>query len=123
MRSLWRGHKKEMKIIHRRPVAFSNSLTGTVTNAYADILDWPCLGVFAKTIHLKNTGGMVTLKYKVLSYAHAGGIPWEEVAETDLVASSWAQIFLDHAHAAVKVQVKTVAGTTGYQLDYNGAKR
>ena len=123
-RSLWGGRKKEMNIIHRRPVAFSNTLTSTTVNAYADALDWPCLGFPAKTIHLKNTDGANALKYKVLTYAHAGGLPYEELAEVVLAVGDTKQIILEHAYAAVKVQVKSSVGDSHatYQLDYNGAK-
>ena len=123
-RSLWRGRKKEMKTIHRRPVAFSNSLTGTTVNAYADALDWLCLGLLSKVIHLKNTDGANALKYKVLTYTHAGGLPYEEIAEVVLAVGDTKQIILEYAYAAIKVQVKSSVGGdhATYQLDYNGAK-
>lgn len=109
-------------IANNVPDGLSNSVTDTTVDAYADALDWPCLGFSNKNIHLKNTDGANALKYKVLTYAHAGGLPYEEVAETEITAGNMAQIILQYAYAAVKVQVKSSVGGSHatYQLDYNG---
>ena len=44
-----------VEIANNVPDGLSNSATGTTANAYADALDWPCLGVHSKSIHLKKT--------------------------------------------------------------------
>lgn len=112
------------EIANNVPDGISDSLIGTTVNDYADALDWPCLGLPSKAIHLKNTDGANALKYKVLTYAHAGGLPYEEIAETVLAFGDTKQIILEYAYAAVKVQVKSSVGDShaNYQLDYNGAK-
>jgi len=103
----------------------SNPLTGITINDYADALDWPCLGIPSKNIHLSNTHGANALKYKVLTYAHKNGKSYEEVSETSLVAGDLAQIILEYGYAQVKVQVKSgVADAHAtYELDYTGNKR
>ena len=111
-----------VEIANNVPDGLSNSATGETVNAYADALDWPCLGVHSKNIHLKNTHATRALKYKVLTYAHAGGLSYEEVAETSLAAEDTAQIILLYPYAAVKVQVKSSVTSTPatYQVDYDG---
>lgn len=111
-----------VEIANNVPDGLSDSVTGTTADAYADALDWPCLGFTDKNIALKNTDGANALKYKVLTYAHAGGLPYEEVAETALAIGVTAQIILQYAYAAVKVQVKSSVGGSHatYQVDYNG---
>lgn len=112
----------KLQIIIDTVPAVTISDTGTTVNAYADSLDWPCSGFSNKNIHLKNTDGANALKYKVLTYAYAGGLPYEEVAETILAIGDTAQIILQYAYAAVKVQVKSSVGDSHatYQLDYDG---
>lgn len=105
---------------NRRADGFSDTLTGTTVDAYADALNLPCLGFPSKTIHLKNTDDANALKFKVLTYAYAGGLPYEEIAETILAVGDITQIILEYAYAAVKVQVKSSVGGSHatYQLDY-----
>ena len=111
-----------VEIANNVPDGLSNSVTGTTVNAYADALDWPCLGVPSKTIHLKNTDAANALKYKLLTYAHASGLSYEEVVETTLAIGDIAQIVLLYPYATVKVQVKSSVTNdhATYQLDYNG---
>ena len=111
-----------VEIANNVPDGLSNSIIGTTVNDYVDALDWPCLGVPSKTIHLKNTDAANALKYKVLTYAHVDGSPYEEVAETVLAIGDIAQIILLYPYAAVKVQVKSSVTNVHatYQLDYNG---
>ena len=112
----------KLQIIIDAPFGVTDSDTGTTTNDYANALDWPCTGLTSKAIHLKNTHGANALKYNVLTYAHSGGIPYEEVAETLLAFGDIAQIVLLYQYAAVKVQVKSSVTDdhATYQLDYNG---
>lgn len=112
------------ELVNWGPYAISKPLTGESVNAYADALDWSCLGFASKTIHLKNTHGANALKYKVLTYAHAGGLPYEEVAETELAHGDIVQIILEYAYAAVKVQVKSSVPDSHatYELEYDGLK-
>ena len=111
-----------VEIANNVPAGLSNSVTGETVNAYADALDWPCLGVHSKAIHLKNTHATRALKYQVLTYAHAGGVDYEEVAETSLAALDTAQIILLYPYAAVRVQVKSSSLNTPatYQVDHDG---
>ena len=111
-----------VEIANNVPDGLSNSIIGTTVNAYADALDWPCLGVPSKTIHLKNTDAANALKYKVLTYAHVDGSLYEEVAEAVLAIGDITQIILLYPYAAVKVQVKSSATNdhATSQLDYNG---
>ena len=100
----------------------SDSLLGSACSAYAIILDFPCLGILQKTIHLKNTDSVLSLKYRVLTYAHTtdDAIPYEEVAETVLAAGDVAQIVLNYAYARVVIEAIRVTDDCPYQLDYVG---
>jgi hypothetical protein len=111
-----------IEIANNVPDGISNSTTGTTVNAYADALDWPCLGFSNKTVHLKNTDGANALKYKLLSYAYKDGNVHEEVAETILVAGAVAQLTLTKALAQVKIQVKSSVGAAHatFQVDFTG---
>ena len=109
-------------VVNNVPAGISDSLTGTTANDYTTALNWGCLGFSHKTINLKNTDGANALKYKVFTYAYVGGLPYEEVAETSLVAADTAQIILLYPYAAVKVQVKSSVTNTPatYQVDFDG---
>ena len=112
----------KLQIIVDAPFGVTDSDTGTTTNDYANALDWPCTGLTSKAIHLKNTDAANALKYKVLTYAHASGLSYEEVVETTLAIGDIAQIVLLYPYATVKVQVKSSVTNdhATYQLDYNG---
>ena len=104
------------------PDGLSNEATGSTVNAYADALNWPCLGFTKKVIHLKNTDGANALKYKLLTYAYKDGNEYEEVAETVLAAGDTAQFVLNNVYAQVKVRVKSSVGGSHatFVLDYTG---
>lgn len=112
------------ELVNWGPYAISDSIPGTTINDYVDALDWFCLGFPSKTIHLKNTDDANALKYKVFTYTYAGGVPYEEVAETVLAHGGTAQIILVYAYAAVKVQVKSSVPDSHatYELEYDGLK-
>ena len=112
-------------IVNNVPVGLSDSLNGTTTNDYVTILSWGCLGFGNKNIHLKNTDAANALKYKMLTYAHKDGNPYEEVAETSLAAGDLAQIILEYGYAQVKIQIKSSVGGAHatYEFDYTGNKR
>ena len=114
-----------VEIANNVPDGISNPLSGSTINDYVDALDWQCLGTPSKTIHLKNTHGANALKYKVFTYAHKDGNPYEEVSETVLAAGDTAQVLLSYGYAQVKVQVKSSVGGAHatYVLDYTGNKR
>jgi len=100
----------------------SDSISGSASSAYTAIIDFPCLGILYKTIHLKNTDSVLSLKYRVLTYAHTteSAIPYEEVAETVLAAGDVAQIVLNYAYARIIVEAMRVTDDCPYQLDYVG---
>ena len=98
----------------------SNSLTGVVTASYADALNWLCLGFAFKTIIIKNTHGSLTMKYKVWSFAHKGGLEHAEVTEATLNAGAQAKHNFEHADGALRVEVIDGTGHATYQLDYVG---
>lgn len=115
-----------MGVYKNQPVAIINdNPAGTTVNAYADALDWRCLGYQNKNITLKNTHGSYALKYKVLTYAFLAGNEYTEVAETTLAAGDTAQIILQNEYAQVKVQVKSSATNNHatYQINYIGDPR
>ena len=100
----------------------SDSISGSASSAYTAIIDFPCLGILHKTVHLKNTDSVLSLKYRVLTYAHTtdDAIPYEEVAETVLAAGDVAQIVLNYAYARIIVEAMRVTDDCPYQLDYVG---
>lgn len=99
-----------VEIANNVPDGISNITTGTTVNAYADALDWPCLGFTKKNIHFKNTHVANALKYKLLTYAYKDGNEYEEVSETVLAAGDTAQFVLNSVYAQVKLQVKSSVG-------------
>ena len=111
-----------VEIANNVPDGLSEEETGATVNAYADALNWLCLGFTKKTIHLKNTHGANALKYKLLTYAYKDGNEYEEVAETVLAAGDTAQFVLNNVYAQVKVQVKSSVGGSPatFNLDYTG---
>jgi hypothetical protein len=62
------------------------STTGTTTAVYSDALDWIATEMGEKTILLKNTGSIESLKYKLTGYAGENGIAVEIVDENNLLA-------------------------------------
>lgn len=100
----------------------SNGDTGLTSNAYADALNWNCLGFTKKMIHLKNIHGANALKYKLLTYAFKDGNEYEEVAETVLSAGDTAQFVLNNVYAQIKVQVKSSVGGNHatFNLNFTG---
>lgn len=109
---------------HPAAVISDNPIDMTI-NAYADALNWLCHGYQKKNIHLKNTHGTNTLKYKILTYAYEDGNEYEEIPETALAAGDTAQIILNNTYAQVKVQVKSSVGGSHatYEVDYIGDPR
>jgi len=100
----------------------SNSISGSTLNAYADALDWGCLGFTKKVIHLKNTDVANALKYKLLTYAYKDGNEYEEVSETALASGDTAQFILINAYAQVKLQVKSSVASSHatFEIDFTG---
>ena len=110
------------EIANNVPDGLSDEITGATVNAYANALNWPCIGFTKKVIHLKNTDVANALKYKLLTYAYNGGNEYEEVAETVLVAGDTAQFVLNYVYAQVIVQVKSSVGGSHatFVLNYTG---
>ncbi|MDO9333408.1 MAG: hypothetical protein Q7T57_02660 [Dehalococcoidales bacterium] len=96
------------------------SMTGTTTASYASALDWKVEELREKTIVLKNTHASVSLKYKLLVYASAGGVAGEEVPETTLAAGEIAKMQLLKQWARLVLQVMDGSGHATYQVDYIG---
>lgn len=93
---------------------------GTTTGSYVSALDWPVAELGAKTVLLKNTHGSLSLKYKLLFYAVAGGDAKELVAEATLLTGEVAEFHYDRQWARLVVQVINGSGAAPYQLDYEG---
>lgn len=110
------------EIANNVPDGISDVLTGSTVNAYAAALDWPCLGLTKKTIHLENTHGANALKYKLLTYVYKDGTEYEEVSETVLAAGDTAQFVLNNVYAQVKLQVKSSASGSHatFVVDFTG---
>ena len=110
------------EVANNIPDGLSDEVSGATVNAYADALNWPCLGLTKKTIHLKNTHVANALKYKLLTYVYEDGNEYEEVAETVLAAGDTAQFVLHYAYAQVKIQVKSSVGDSHatFVVDFTG---
>jgi hypothetical protein len=117
---MWWEQQKMTEIANNVPAGLSDSLTGVTTASYADALLWSCLGFMFKTIIIKNTDSAKTMKYKVWSIAHKGGLEHAEVTETTLGTGAQAKHNFEHADAALRVEVKDGTGHATYQLDYTG---
>jgi hypothetical protein len=95
-------------------------LTGTVTAAYVAALDWLTPELGAKTMLLENTHVTLTLKYKLLGYAHADGRSITLVAETTLLPAEVAEFHYDKQWDRLILQVIDGTGHATYALDYSG---
>jgi len=96
------------------------SLTGTVTAAYVSAIDWTVAELAAKTMLLENTHATLTLKYKLLAYAHAAGRPVTLVAETTLSPAEVAEFHYANQWDRLVLQVMDGSGHATYNLDYAG---
>jgi len=96
------------------------STSGTAAAAYATALDWLAVHLALKTMLLKNTHATLSLKYKLLGYAHENGIAKELVAETTLLAGEVAEFHYDRQWHRLVLQVIDGSGHATYQLDYEG---
>ena len=94
--------------------------SGTTTAAYVAALDWPTSELSAKTMLLENTHATLTLKYKLLAYAHAEGRSITLVAETILSPASIAEFHYDRQWDRLVLQVIDGTGHATYNLDYSG---
>jgi hypothetical protein len=98
----------------------NGSETGTTTASYATALDWKASDLGQKTMLLKNTHGSLSLKYKLLGYAAAGGVSKELVAETTLLAGEVAEFHYDRQWHRLVLQVTDGSGHATYAVDYEG---
>jgi hypothetical protein len=100
----------------------SGSTTGTTSDDYVAGLTLDALGFLSKRIAIKNTGGVNTLKFKILSHYAESGVDVTEKAETTLAPGvSWASTTeLEHACNDIEVDVASNVGSaaTTYQIEY-----
>ena len=96
------------------------SKTGTTTASYVSAFDWNVSELGQKTMLLKNTHGSLSLKYKFLGYAAAGGVAKELVTETTLLPGEVAEFHYDRQWHRLVLQVIDGSGSATWQVDYAG---
>jgi len=112
------------------PDAFSNSVSGTTTDAYVSALDWrSCAGWNSKSLVIANTGDTNSMVYKILLYTKLDSDYYyvyddngmEEFTVSD---SDSDMVNLNYAYDRVIVQVKSAAAgsATTYEIDAIGNK-
>jgi len=112
------------------PDAFSNSVSGTTTDAYVSALDWrSCAGWNSKSIVVANTGDTNSMTYKAYLYTLIDSDYYYLYSdlgqeEFDVVADDSDILHFNYAYDRVIVLVKsTSAGSaTTYKLDAIGNK-
>jgi len=95
-------------------------LTGTTAAAYVSALDWATSELGVKTILLENTHATLTLKYKLLGYAHSEGLDITLVSETTLSPAEVAEFHYANQWDRLVLQVIDGTGHATYALDYSG---
>lgn len=113
----------ELKISKSREGYSENDGTGTTTNSLTDILDLDLREREKLNINLKNTLGVNTLRYKLVTRAKYGGtINYDEFPEADLAPLAVVSLKLtgDKKYAQVRLRVKSkVADShTDYKYEY-----
>lgn len=101
----------------------SDSEVGATGNAYATVLDWDTRGLDEMTLYIKNTGGVNSLDYELLTRSVYAGMDYTKIPETTLAPAAMDEITLEGRYARIIVRVKSTTpdNSTNYQIDYIGA--
>jgi len=100
---------------------YSNTFTGTTTNAYVATEAIECQEYSQKFIHIENTGSSYAMLFKVYGYPTMTSTYYEEVVgETSIAASGSYDVKIAlTSYAKIVLQVKWVTGATTFNVGYN----
>ena len=112
------------------PDSFSNSVSGTTTDAYATALDWrSCAGWNSKSIVVANTGEANDLTYKAYLYGLSSSdyyYLYSDLGQEEFIVQESDEdiVHFNYAYDRIIVLVKSASAgnATTYQLDAIGNK-